>query len=133
MTPSIPLQAVTREVVDAIHTRATVLTGVIDTVINVCKGKTTKFIFLQNWTTNKRDTSNSLNYYNKKQANGLKKNVQFTKGEVQDLITVFSKLAEVEKDSSEQKGGSGESQQEVQRKRLNMRTLPDQHRSPALS
>ena len=133
MTPSIPLKAVTREVVDAIHTRTTVLTGVIDTVINVCKGKTTKFIFLQNWTTNKRDTSNSLNYYNKKQANGLKKNVQFTKGEVQDLITVFSKLAEAEKDSSEQKGGSGESQQEVQRKRLNMRTLPDQPRSPALS
>ena len=97
MTPSIPLKAVTREVVDAIHTRTTVLTGVIDTVINVCKGKTTKFIFLQNWTTNKRDTSNSLNYYNKKQANGLKKNVQFTKGEVQDLITVFSKLAEADK------------------------------------
>ena len=103
MTPSIPLQAVTREVFDAIHTRATVLTGVIDTVINVCKGKTTKFIFLQNWTTNKRDTSSSFNYYSKKQANGLKKSVEFTKGEVQDLIPVFSKLAEAEKDSSEKR------------------------------
>ena len=103
MTPSIPLQAVTREVVDAIHTRAAVLTGVIDTVINVCKGKTTKFIFLQNRTTNKRDTSSSFNYYSKKQANGLKKSVEFTKGEVQDLIPVFSKLAEAEKDSSEKR------------------------------
>ena len=37
MTPSIPLKAVTREIVDAIHTRTTVLTSVIYTVINVCK------------------------------------------------------------------------------------------------
>ena len=56
-----------------------------------------------------KDTSSSFNYYSKKQANGLKKSVEFTKGEVQDLIPVFSKLAEAEKDSSEQKGGSEES------------------------
>ena len=37
MTPSIPLKAVTREIVDAIHTRTTVLTSVIYTVIYVCK------------------------------------------------------------------------------------------------
>ena len=37
VTPGIPLKAVTREIVDAIHTRTTVLTSVIYTVINVCK------------------------------------------------------------------------------------------------
>ena len=37
MTSSIPFKAVTREIVDAIHTRTTVLTSVIYTVINVCK------------------------------------------------------------------------------------------------
>ena len=37
MTPSIPFKAVTREIIDAIHTRTTVLTSVIYTVINVCK------------------------------------------------------------------------------------------------
>ena len=37
MTPSIPFKAVTREIVDAIHTRTTVLTIVIYTVIDVCK------------------------------------------------------------------------------------------------
>ena len=37
MTPSMPFKAVTREIVDAIHTRTTVLTSVIYTVINVCK------------------------------------------------------------------------------------------------
>ena len=36
LTSSIPLQAGTREVVDALHTRTTVLTGLIDTVIYVC-------------------------------------------------------------------------------------------------
>ena len=39
MTPSIPLKAVTREIIYAIHTRTTVLTGVIDTVIYVCLTK----------------------------------------------------------------------------------------------
>ena len=44
VTPSIPLRAATREVVDAIHTKTTVLAGVIYTVINVCRGiKTTKY------------------------------------------------------------------------------------------
>ena len=44
-SPSVPLWAVTRECVDAIQTRTTVLTSVTDTVINVCKFKQTKFIF----------------------------------------------------------------------------------------
>ena len=35
VTPSIPHKAVTREVVDTIHTRATVMTSVIDIVIYV--------------------------------------------------------------------------------------------------
>ena len=39
MTPSISLKAVTREIIYAIHTRTTVLTGVIDTVIYVCLKK----------------------------------------------------------------------------------------------
>ena len=51
MTPSIPLKAVTREIVDAIHTRTTVLTSVVDTVIYVCKDTKTVFLFLQIWTT----------------------------------------------------------------------------------
>ena len=46
MTPSIPLKAVTREIVDAIHTRTTILTSVVDAVINICKVEKTKFIFL---------------------------------------------------------------------------------------
>ena len=47
MTPSIPLKAVTREIVDAIHTRTTVLTSVVDTVINICKVENrAKFYFL---------------------------------------------------------------------------------------
>ena len=50
MTPSIPFKAVTREIVDAIHTKTTVLTSVIYTVIDVCKFKKTLFIFLQNLT-----------------------------------------------------------------------------------
>ena len=45
MTPSIPLAAATREILDAIHTRATVLTGVVDTVIYVCKDIKTIFPF----------------------------------------------------------------------------------------
>ena len=37
MTPSIPFKALTREVVDYVYTRTTVLTSVIYTVINVGK------------------------------------------------------------------------------------------------
>ena len=51
MTPSIPLKAVTREIGDAIHTRTTVLTSAVDTVINICKFEKTKFIFFENLTT----------------------------------------------------------------------------------
>ena len=55
-TPSVPLWAVTRECVDPIHTRTTVLTSVTDTVINVCTVKQTKSIFWQNWAANRSDT-----------------------------------------------------------------------------
>ena len=44
VTPSIPFKAVTRETIDAIHARATVLTSVIYTVMNVCKFNMTQFI-----------------------------------------------------------------------------------------
>ena len=39
VTPSVPLKAVTREIIYAIQTRTTVLTGVINTVIYVCLKK----------------------------------------------------------------------------------------------
>ena len=66
MTSSIPFRAVTREIVDAIHTRTTVLTSVIYTVIDVCKFNKTLFISLQNLTTSKSEKRNILNGYNAK-------------------------------------------------------------------
>ena len=51
MTPSIPFRAVTREIVDDIHTRTAVLTSVIYAVIDVCKFNKTLFISLQNFLT----------------------------------------------------------------------------------
>ena len=50
MTPSIPLKAVTREIVDAIHKRTTVLTSVIYTVTIVFRVSKNLFISLQNLT-----------------------------------------------------------------------------------
>ena len=50
MTPSIPFRAVTREIVDAIHTRTTVLTSVIYTISIVFRVSKNLFISLQNLT-----------------------------------------------------------------------------------
>ena len=60
VTPSIPLAAATREILDAIHTRATVLTGVVDTVIYVCKDIKTIFRFFQKWTTTSTKDNKSI-------------------------------------------------------------------------
>ena len=50
MTPSIPVKAVTREIVDAIHKRTTVLTSVIYTVTILLRVSKNLFIYLQNLT-----------------------------------------------------------------------------------
>ena len=50
MTPSIPLKAVTREIVDAIHKRTTVLTSVTYTVTIVFRVSKNLFLSLQNLT-----------------------------------------------------------------------------------
>ena len=50
MTPSIPLKAVTREIVDAINKKTTVLTSVIYTVTIVFRVSKNLFTSLQNLT-----------------------------------------------------------------------------------